>query len=162
MAEEPFWVAAADILGESFAEMRRCISGISTEGLNWMPTAADSNSLAAIAIHALTSTHSWLCVATGEPLPPRSRNSEFESLVTDPRTLAEFLEQITSQSIALLEKTHEFNGSALRHTHERPDPSLPREVPAAWALLHSIDHLREHVGQMLLTRQLWLDHHAEP
>jgi hypothetical protein len=28
-------------------------------------------------------------------------------------------------------------------------------VSAAWALLHALEHLREHEGQLFLTRQLW-------
>jgi hypothetical protein len=28
-------------------------------------------------------------------------------------------------------------------------------VLAGWALLHALEHLREHEGQMFLTRQLW-------
>jgi hypothetical protein len=41
------------------------------------------------------------------------------------------------------------------------DPTVIRQVPdddpvsAAWALLHSLEHLREHVAQAQLTRQLW-------
>ena len=44
---------------------------------------------------------------------------------------------------------------AIRRTHTRPNPDDDMKVPAAWALLHAIEHLREHVGQMQLTRQLW-------
>jgi hypothetical protein len=28
-------------------------------------------------------------------------------------------------------------------------------MPAAWALMHALEHLREHLGHMALTRQLW-------
>jgi hypothetical protein len=31
----------------------------------------------------------------------------------------------------------------------------PEEVPPAFALIHAIAHLREHVGHIGLTRQLW-------
>jgi hypothetical protein len=42
------------------------------------------------------------------------------------------------------------------------DPGVERAVPdddpvsSAWALLHALEHLREHVAQAQLTRQLWL------
>jgi len=41
-------------------------------------------------------------------------------------------------------------------TPASPAPAAKADAPAAWALLHALEHLREHVGQMLLTRQLWL------
>jgi hypothetical protein len=28
-------------------------------------------------------------------------------------------------------------------------------VPASWAVLHAIEHLREHIAHVGLTRQLW-------
>jgi hypothetical protein len=43
----------------------------------------------------------------------------------------------------------------MRKTHARPHPEHAQDVPAAWALLHAMEHLREHEGQMSLTRQLW-------
>lgn len=38
-------------------------------------------------------------------------------------------------------------------THARMSGGA-EQVSAAWALLHALEHLREHVGQMQLTRQL--------
>jgi uncharacterized protein DUF664 len=37
----------------------------------------------------------------------------------------------------------------------RTDPRTGEQVTAGWALLHAIEHLREHVGHAQLTRQLW-------
>lgn len=48
-----------------------------------------------------------------------------------------------------------FDAGVIRRSHQRRDPSLAHEMTAAWALLHVVDHLREHVGQMMLTRSLW-------
>ena len=31
----------------------------------------------------------------------------------------------------------------------------PEEQSAAWALVHALEHLREHSGQIGLTRQVW-------
>jgi hypothetical protein len=156
MTNDSFLVAAVDIIGESLAEIRRCIADMPVDGLNWRPTPDDSNSLAAIAVHALTSTRSWLYVALGETLPERARLSEFEVVVADEQAFRDSLQSLSEDSLAVLGSSEAFEGRTGRRTHERPDPALPTEVPAAWALLHCLDHLREHVGQMLLTKQLWL------
>jgi hypothetical protein len=37
----------------------------------------------------------------------------------------------------------------------RPGAAASEPVTAAWALLHALDHLREHVGHAQLTRQLF-------
>jgi hypothetical protein len=157
MANDAFLDAAIDILRTSLNELQSCIADVTVDGLNWRPTAEDSNSLAAISVHALSSTRSWLSVAVGRQLPDRARSSEFEAVIADPEALKDFVASISDESLALLTSAAGFDGSATRRTHERPDPTLPTEVPAAWALLHSLDHLREHVGQILLTKQLWLD-----
>jgi hypothetical protein len=36
----------------------------------------------------------------------------------------------------------------------RPGPQAEEPVSSAWALIHALAHLREHVAQALLTRQL--------
>ena len=41
---------------------------------------------------------------------------------------------------------------AIRHHW---DPAQDRPIPAAWALIHALEHLREHIGHVGLTRQLW-------
>jgi hypothetical protein len=45
--------------------------------------------------------------------------------------------------------------SALRRPEGRARTGADDEETSAFALVHALGHLREHVGQMALTRQLW-------
>ena len=153
-AADPFLRASYEILTLTLREMRDCISGLTPEALNRQPAGDDSNSIAVLANHSLQSTRSWLSVALGEPLPPRDRPSEFTTSAPDAAALLALVDALGSDCAALLQRPGAVDWSISRATHARPDSGSQRAVPAAWALLHAMEHLREHTGQMLLTRQL--------
>ncbi|TMG02593.1 MAG: DUF664 domain-containing protein, partial [Chloroflexi bacterium] len=96
-----------------------------------------------------------LCTALGEALPDRDRDSEFRVAADDPAALLDLFDRMSSECTTLFERGQTADWGAIRRTQTRPDASDAIEVPAAWALLHAIEHLREHLGQMQLTRQLW-------
>ncbi len=48
----------------------------------------------------------------------------------------------------------------MRPTHGRGGDAPP-EVPAAYALIHATEHLRGHVDQISLIRQLWETRNAK-
>src|SRR3970282_1505141 len=120
--------SAAFVLKQDIEELRGAVDGLPDESLNWKPAGEDTNSVAVLVTHVLHSTRSWISTAVGAPLPDRDRDSEFR---------------------AAGERT------ANRKTHMRPDPELPDYVPAAFALLHAIEHFGQHVAHVSLTRQLW-------
>jgi hypothetical protein len=72
----------------------------------------------------------------------------------DPAALMAFLGDFSEQCRAVLKNAGDVDWSASRKTHARPG-NAPEEVPAAWALIHALEHLREHVAHLGLTRQLW-------
>jgi uncharacterized damage-inducible protein DinB len=148
-------VAARAILEDALEAMRTATEGASTEALNWRPAADDTNSLAVLGVHAMHSTRSWLSVATGAPLPPRDRDSEFIATAGDVVALQDWIEAMAVECRALLQRPASSDWGVMRKTHARPSLNWPTEVSAAWALLHALEHLREHTGQMLLTRQLF-------
>jgi hypothetical protein len=111
--------------------------------------------MAVLTFHAWSSTRSWLSVAVGAPLPERDRDAEFLTQASNPDELRAWFEGIAQECDALLDVSGAFDGGAMRKTHVRPGPDDPQEVPAAFALLHAMEHLREHEGQLSLTRQLW-------
>ena len=111
--------------------------------------------MAVLTVHALHSTRSWLSVATGAPLPPRDRPSEFRASADGAASVHAFVEEMTRDCRALPAEPSSTDWGAVRRTHARPTGDDVEEVPAAWALLHALEHLREHIGRMLLTRQLW-------
>ena len=151
-APDPHLTSARAVLRAARDDMRAAIDGLPTDALNWRPTPDDTNSIAVLAIHSLTSTRHWLSVAVNEPLPSRDRDAEFEATARKPAELLHFVDSATAVCLALVDKDRTVDWSALR---DHWDPKRDLQVFAAWALLHALEHLREHVGQMSLTRQLW-------
>jgi uncharacterized damage-inducible protein DinB len=158
-APDPLLAAGNATVRRTLAEMRQTVAEFPPEALNWKPAGDGTNSVAVLATHSLHSTRSWLCTALGEPLPDRDRDSEFRVAADDRDSLLALFDDIASQCNTLLASPREVDWAAIRRTHARPDASDEVQVPAAWALLHAIEHLREHLGQMQLTGQLW-DQHA--
>jgi uncharacterized damage-inducible protein DinB len=152
---DPFLTAAAEILDEALGEMRDSIAGAPASALNWRPGGDDTNSLAVLAVHAMSSTRSWLSVATGASLFERDRPSEFRATSEGVDELTSLVASMTKDCHALLAVAVISDWSAKRRTHARPEAAADDCVTAAWALMHALEHLREHTGQMLLTRQLW-------
>ena len=143
-----FVAAAQAIYGDSVEEMKVSLAGVSREGLNWQPAARDTNSLAALATHAMGSTRNWLCIAFDAPSPQRDRESEFLTTVDSAEVLLAYVDAVDADCRRLFETHSEIDAGAIRIDGEdRPT--------AAWSLLHAVEHLREHLGQIYLTRQLW-------
>lgn len=152
---DPHLFAALHIVRQTFADMRECIAGLPSEALNWKPAGDDSNSIAVLAIHSLHSTRSWLCIATLEPPPYRDRESEFRTAASDGCEVLSAFDEIASDCLALLEPSRALDWSGMRQWQSQPNPT----DTAAWALIHAVEHLREHLGQIQLTRQLWEQTH---
>jgi uncharacterized damage-inducible protein DinB len=150
-----FLVQAQVAFDRSVNDIRECIAGLDVGALNWRPAGDETNSIAVLAVHALASTRSWLSVAVGAPRPERDRDAEFRAVAEGADALLAHIDTMAAASRALLRDRDGIDWSALRTTHARPSPDLPTEVPGAWALLHALEHLREHTGQMFLTRQLY-------
>jgi hypothetical protein len=113
------------------------------------------NSIAVLTAHAMGSTRSWLSIAVGAPLPDRDRPAEFVAVAENADSLLAHFDDMWRQCDAVLEGARDVDWSALRRTHPRPRPGADETVTGAWALLHALEHLREHAGQIALTRQLW-------
>ncbi len=148
---DPHLTSARAVLRAARDDMRAAIDGLPTDALNWRPAPDDTNSIAVLAIHSLTSTRHWLSVAVDEPLPSRDRDAEFEATARKPAELLHFVDSATAVCLSLIDKDRVVDWSALRHHW---DDKQETKLFAAWALLHALEHLREHVGQISLTRQL--------
>jgi hypothetical protein len=170
---DPIRTAARDVLAQALADMRGSIDGATAEALNWRPGGDGTSSIAVLAVHALGSTRSWLARAMLAPLPKRDRDAEFAVTATDAAALRAVFDDLARDCTALLERGAPDWATICGHILARPDgenawiarlddlPSHPRvpgdelnEVTSAWALLHALEHLREHAAQMSLTRQL--------
>jgi Protein of unknown function (DUF664) len=151
---DPTLTAAREIVEESIEGIRGAISGLPADALNWRPSPDSTNPIAVLAVHAMHSTRSWLAVAVGAPLPARDRDAEFRTVVDDPGELLETVEGLAEDCRVLLAEDA-FEPGVMRESHLRARSGRAEVVSGAWALLHAVEHLREHMGHAQLTRQLW-------
>jgi hypothetical protein len=155
---DPFVAAASEIIGDSLRDVRAAVEGLSPEGLNWRPPADDTNSIAVLVVHVLHTTRWRLSVATDAPAPDRDRPSEFAFTASDASELLKFVDEMSGDCLRLLADAGDFDAGASRTS--RPSYRPPETVTAAWSLLHAVEHLREHVAHLQLTRQLWEARHS--
>ena len=163
---DPTIVAAQDLFEDSVAGLRAAIEGLPAEILNRRPAGEDTNAIAVLAIHALYSTRSWLSLATGAELPARDRPAEFRVTAKDQADLLAEVDQVAAQCRALLASATTWDsartgvatwrsGPEAKGGEESESPPLDLEpVTAAWAMIHAISHLKEHVAHAQLTRQV--------
>jgi uncharacterized damage-inducible protein DinB len=130
--------------------MRAAIAGASADALNRRPAGDDTNAVAVLVVHAVNSTRWWLSMALGAPLPERDRPSEFLTTVSGTDELLEAFDPVAADCRALLDTDVAFDAGAIRE-----DPRTGEQVTAVWALIHAVEHLREHVAHAELTRQLF-------
>ena len=145
--------AARELFDEAFGQMRDTIEGLPAEALAWRPPAEDTNPITVLATHGLHSTRWWLTIARGAPLPDRDRPSEFVAETGSAEELLSFADRMVADCRARLDPAEPFEAAVIRDVPD-DDP-----VTSAWALLHAMEHLREHVAQAQLTRQLWERQH---
>jgi uncharacterized damage-inducible protein DinB len=152
---DPIIVAARENLATALGDLRPAIEGASAEAVNWRPDGDGTNSLAVLGVHVMSSTRWWLSVAMGVQLPERDRDSEFVATVADAAVLLAIVDRLARDCDAMLAGATTVDWNAMRQTGPRTRAGASEDVTAAWALVHAFGHLREHVGQIMLTRQLW-------
>jgi hypothetical protein len=145
--------SARRLVLQSLNELRASIDGLPAEALNWRPT-PETNSLSMLIAHAMGATRLWLRMAMGLSLPERDRDSEFRARFRGPLDLLRFIDEMSQDCVAALDSADPVDWSAMRETAGRGGNAPPR-VPAAYALIHATEHLRGHVDQVSLMRQLW-------
>ena len=151
---DPMVSAARHMFDRCVDDMRPAIEGASAEALNWRPAGEETNSIAIIAVHAMTSSRTWLSVAVGAPEPDRDRDAEFRTAVSDAGELLETVDRLAGECRSVLATEDDIDWGAGRTPQRRPG-SAPQTITAGWTLLHALEHLREHVAHLQLTRQLW-------
>lgn len=127
------------------ANLRKQVTGLDRETLNWSPL-PNANSIAVLVTHAIGSEREMLR-AVRQVRMPRDRDAEFraeaeaghllELIDAADKDLDEFLQAITPSDV----------------TDLRPRGDRPPQPGLSW-LVANYGHLREHLGQIELTRQL--------
>ena len=151
---DPTIVAAREVLDEALGELQKALEGATVDELNQRPAGDDTNGLAVLATHALHSTRAWLSLAVGAPLPVRDRPAEFAVVVEDPAAFLADFDELATSCRAVLASDAPFDPALVGTAPWRPGELANEPVTAAWALLHALAHLREHVGHAQLTRQV--------
>lgn len=145
---DPTIEAAREIFDESVDHLREAIDGLSPDALAWQPAGEESNPITVLAVHGMHSSRWWLSIARGLPLPERDRPSEFVAESASDGELLAFVDSMAAECRARLDAAEAFDPTVIRPLPEG------EPVTAAWALLHALEHFREHVAQAQLTRQL--------
>ncbi len=135
------------MLHECHAGMRTVVAGLDAEALNWRP-AEDANSIAALVAHPLDAERFLVAAVAGIELD-RDREAQFRITAGDAGELASLIDGLEAEVDGYLDR---IRPEALA---ELVTPPNRASRPGIGWLLHVTSHSREHVGQALLTRQLW-------
>jgi uncharacterized damage-inducible protein DinB len=146
---DPILVAARANVAESLEELRGAIDGLSVAELNARIAGEGTNPVAVIATHALESTRAWLSLATAAPVPSRDRPAEFRAVADE--DFAAWVDGRIAECLALLDRAETFDPTYEQVASWTAEPE-PRT--AAWALMHAIAHLGEHVGHAHVMRDV--------
>ena len=149
---DPTVEAAAEIFSTALSDLRGAVEGMSADELNRRPAGEDTNSIAVLATHSMHSTRAWLSVAVGAEPPARDRPAEFRAVASKDELLS-LLDEMGTECVSLLDgATFDPDRTGLAPWRQGPEAEEP--VPAAWALIFALVHLREHVAHAQHTRQL--------
>ena len=144
-----FLDAWPDCLEAQLEEFAQQLEGLPPAALDWSP-GADMNSLAVLTVHTCGSTRFWLEEVCLGASPTRDRDSEFATRAMDAAALQARLRSCAAQSRAAVARITEADLAQLHQT-----PYRDEQVNVAWALLHILEHVGQHLGHAQLTRQLW-------
>ena len=152
MSSDPFIAAARAIYEISATDLRSSIEGLGIEGLHWTPDAPDTNSAAILMAHAMGSARDWICIAVGAERPPRSRADEFLNRFDSEEQALALVDGLRTDTLRVFDETGSVDWCEVIQNNGQPgDPVRSR----AYCLMHALEHLREHVAHLQLTRQLW-------
>jgi hypothetical protein len=146
-------LAAADALFRQLhAQVRSAIAECSDEVLHWRP-AVEANSIATLIVHLVGSEAETMQAIAGLSVA-RDRDAEFVESSSDVAALVALLDDADALLDQVAMRAPDLGRSVAL-------PTLPAsEVrPAMTWLIANYGHAREHLGQLLLTKQLALDAH---
>jgi hypothetical protein len=142
-------VSAAGFLCRSLARIVACLDGLDAAEQRWRPPAADTNSLLAIAAHALGNAEENVLGLLGGEVTRRERSAEFAD---DGRLSAADIQarwaHVQPRLMAVLERQ---SSADLAAAFEHPRRGRLRGFEVVMVALR---HAAEHQGQAELTRDL--------
>lgn len=146
---EVFFKDYLNLLQDCHNGILQAIDGLPSEALDWVP-GQDMNSISVLVFHTTGSVRFWVGDIAAQESSNRDRDAEFRvkgvGMDALKKQLADNLEYVRTA----LDK---MNLQDLET--KRTNPSNGKELTAAWALLHALEHATTHLGQIQITRQLW-------
>jgi len=138
--------------------LRTAIQGLPDEAADWVP-APDANSLTVLTIHCVTSARFFFSEGSGSRgsfavYRAGERSAAFASKGASVGDLIALIDKLQPELEAILAKGDAASLEA-RISWPSESPSEPERLGVDW-LFRATAHLREHVGQAQLTRDLWL------
>jgi uncharacterized damage-inducible protein DinB len=127
--------------------MVRILESVPQEALDWKPSLPDPNSLGAIAVHSVASGEWWILGGVRGDDIPRDRDEEFRATTTAAEMRSRFEAWYTAVEALIRDQPSEWFGQISHHPNG--DRTNRRCV------MHVVEHLSEHYGQMELTAGLW-------
>lgn len=143
-----------ELLHDGHREMRDAVNGLGADALDWRPTTT-GNSIAVLVAHTLDAERFLLRTALDRTFE-RDREAVFRIHGQSPDQLVGLIDSTTLELDSLVaEITTADLGRIVARRQTR--------LGAGW-LLRAPEHSREHIGQVFLTRDLWLERspRAEP
>ncbi len=155
----PTHAALLPILRNSLTMLREALDGLPDEATAWTP-APNTNSLTVLTVHSLTSIRFFLGNGCGQvrtitAYRAEDRTPAFASQGEPTVDLIARIDSGLPQLEALLANAAEADLTAAMTWPPEDAATLP--ATGAGCLFHAIGHLREHVGQAQLMRDLWLN-----
>jgi uncharacterized damage-inducible protein DinB len=135
---------------DQHAMMRQVVQGLDLDALNWLP-GADTNSIAQLLGHALESERFLTATAMNVAMT-REREAPFHIIVPSVEDVLALIEQTASELDSVL--NHLSAEQLAREVTRTISTGETTRTGAQWLLL-AVAHAREHIGQALLTRQLY-------
>ena len=132
--------------------VREQLEGLDGAALAWAP-GKDTNSIAVLVTHMVGSEIEAVRTLAGVA-SDRVRSKEFETTDVDAVTLLSLVDRADA---TLAELAPKIDDARLAANHVRPGSLDKTPRPGAYVLMHSLAHAREHLGQIMLTRQLALE-----
>lgn len=150
--------AVLNVAQESFAMLRAALEGLPPEAADWTP-APGTNSLDVLATHCVTSARFWVGCGSGArgsatAYQRGERAPAFAARGNTPAELVAMLDAFQPELSTILGRGTEADLDAIV---EWPSEQTEMAVRSGReCLFHAVAHLREHVGQSQLMRDLWL------
>lgn len=125
----------------------RILDSVPQEALAWQPPFPNANTFGALAVHTVASAEWWILACIRGDEIARDRDAEFHATTTAPEIRQRFEAWYAATDDLIREQPPEWFGQ-LSH-HFAGDRTNRR------CLMHSVEHLAQHFGQMEIMGDLW-------